>query len=137
MVVSQDATTCHHPKTLTMSRKIEPSFIADILTEPDIKNAVPRIRLDYMRRFANGEGLKSIAAIYQKSLSHIYTEIARGIDDRRIYQSIIDTPEYTLKCHLHNLNNAMHHFHTIGAHRSSSDIRRCIRNLIEVLNPPH
>jgi len=116
-----------------MPRKINPQFIADILTEPDIHNAVPDNRLKYMRKFADGQSTKEIGAHYGKSCSHVYIEIARGIEDRRIYAGILNTPDYVLKCHLLVLNNAMHHFHKIGAYRSCADIRRAIRNIIEIL----
>lgn len=120
-----------------MARKLDPAYIADVLTDCDIKQAVPYKRLEYMREFAAGASTKEIGAKHNKSPAHIYVEISRGMDDRRAYAKIMETPDYTLKCHLINLNNAMHHFHRLDAHRSCADIRRAIRNLIEILNPSH
>jgi hypothetical protein len=117
-----------------MQRKIEPSFIADILTESCLSNAIPKRRLEFMRDFSHGMTLKEIADKHQKSPSHIYIEIARGIEDRRIYQSITEVADFTMSCHLRNLNNAMHYFHGIGASKSCADIRRAIRSLVEAVS---
>lgn len=116
-----------------MPRKIDPAHVADIILDADIKNAVPKRRLQYMIEFADGHSTKEIGINHGKSCSHVYMEIARGLEDRRIYQEIMDTRDYLLKCHLINLNNAAHHFHSMGAFRSCADVRRAIRNIIEIL----
>ena len=113
-----------------MPRKIEPTYCADLLTDPDTKLAVPKRRLEFMRLFSEGKTTKEIAAISGKSPAHVYVEIARGIEDWRLYSEIKDTADYTTKCHLIALVRAAHHAHDIGANKSTADIRRAIRNLI-------
>lgn len=111
-------------------RKIEPSFIADILTDDDSKLAIPKQRREFMRRFADGETTKEIAAYANKSPAHVYIEIARGIEDWRIYAEILNTSNYETKQHLLHLVNAAHYAHNLGYMKSTADIRRAIRNLI-------
>lgn len=117
-----------------MTRKIYRSYVADILTDPDTKNATPKNRLQYMIEFADGHTIKEIAINHGKSPSHVYIEISRGLEDIRIYAEILTTPNYLLKSHLIGLNNASHFFHSIGAFRSCADVRRAIRNITRAIS---